>query len=558
MADTPVFKAHVSAWIVIGGTKLPITTLDVTYAVNRIPLALVELPIGREVHGAQAGVSADTEGFVSKLLPYTPMELWLSVKSENGQFAPVGKDSGFPSGGDGSGIKIFSGYTLNPGFKKQRGAVQVGLALSCVGNLSALANGSQFVNGVYYDGQGGSFPLKSRLGNIGAASNLINDAFISQKDFDPLLVGRAVEQLFKVLGTQIVAFGGTGNTSVSNQTAAFETARQRLNFATNLKLQLEGVNNAADCASISDVLGRQLVSTYANTLWTQWTQQQPAESSNLWQVLLQLGDKFLFSVVPTVNADYVVPLFRGLGGEPFKVIDPTEYWNIEQRTGLLEGQYDLATSVTLMSPYLTPDTSSPTAALLATRVVGYGNVCTDNTSPITAGGSNASFGRMQLLTAPVWLVPGPPNGNRTLKSATGSVPDLFHPQELDTSNPQSTNQLCWYSQELGNKVATALAFDGLYKPRQIGLAGRLRLDIAPGSLLRINTPGEIFSKASESFFGYVEECQIKVGSVDGQNCIATTTFELTHVHTQAEHTQFKYEENPLYAGAAFRGRSLLD
>jgi hypothetical protein len=171
-------------------------------------------------------------------------------------------------------------------------------------------------------------------------------------------------------------------------------------------------------------------------------------------------------------------------------------------------------------------------------------------------------GRFHLHTAPSWMLPSGTPGKVSLSFDSG-YPDASNPQstggkETDSAAAsQAALESQYLDSNLGNDIAAAVLHDNLFDHRRMKIGGRLRFDIAPGSLLQINTVGEKFTGESDVLFGHVNSVTIEVGEVGGGESFARTEFELVHVRSKTEHETLTVTEHPLY-GVPWYGGQLLE
>jgi hypothetical protein len=93
----------------------------------------------------------------------------------------------------------------------------------------------------------------------------------------------------------------------------------------------------------------------------------------------------------------------------------------------------------------------------------------------------------------------------------------------------------------------------LFASRSMAITGRLRFDIAPGSILEVEVLGDKFSgtttgapAASRAMvYGAADRVEIEIGGRMGA-FVARTTIVLSHVHSKAEHKTYAVKAHPLY------------
>ena len=118
------------------------------------------------------------------------------------------------------------------------------------------------------------------------------------------------------------------------------------------------------------------------------------------------------------------------------------------------------------------------------------------------------------------------------------------------------------SRELYNRWAQAVYHTEMLRGRQGALVGKLRFDIAPGSVVRIAGSPERFLGAEDAlaatWVGYVERVVVAINSEDPQ---ASTSFEFSHLRTEEENEdesgRFSLSQHPLYGNHTVAGAPLI-
>jgi hypothetical protein len=98
----------------------------------------------------------------------------------------------------------------------------------------------------------------------------------------------------------------------------------------------------------------------------------------------------------------------------------------------------------------------------------------------------------------------------------------------------------WYGSDMGKRLAQYELYNRVFTHREGTITGRFRLDIAPGSLVKIQTIGDRFVGKSESLYGHAIRVRLTCG-----NTLETTVW-LKAIRTEFEHETYTTPEHPLY------------
>lgn len=525
------YYVDVKAEATINGAQVPVCSLEINYRVNEIPTARVMFPVGREVAGSRTGRVADTLGIISKLEPFTPIEIRIKATPQPGdRAAPSGKDRGFPSG---SMFRVFKGFMSAPSTEKSA-AGSASIGVDCFGLPAALAGTTQFAvgTGISAAPANGSSYSVVRLGG-GATSGMLNDAirqFCTNASSD--LWSGGLQPIM-----QIAAQGASTWFNRPQNDFALQ-ALKRINVGGVLpvsKLSLDHFN-------LKGPLDRSLAVQLCNGFWSVW--RDGSDEGDLWDVLMAFQQYFRFHFVPAVEEDSVAPISLNLRADPWRTLDPSEYWVTGQRSVFDQKFYSYLTEVGV---YAKSFSSSPAQDKAATsRVVGQA---------LLKGKPGAWAGRMKVVEAPPWILPLGSAAKNSLNSGS-FVPDKGNPEGgQPPSESQGSLESRYFRSGIGDGFAGAILHDTLFAHRKMNLEGRLRFDIAPGSTINVNTLGEVFAGGKDTLFAVVEGVRIRVGN-QGGNSYATTGLDLTNVRTQQEQSTLAVAQHPIF-NVSWRGGKLL-
>lgn len=530
------YYIRTEARAVINGVSLPTVSFRVTYSMNRIPTANVELAIGREALMKRIGAVSKAHGVLKDLAPFTPFQIFAKLTPEPaGRAAPAGKKAGFPPGKE---FKIFDGFVSGPAEKKSSASSSASLIVNGFGFQAALASTTQYVKG-------------TAIESIGGGAELIN-AFLKENEPFPTLVDVILNESEDGLGADIWENGikhifETAVESLDEMTGTDNSSAQSVIARVNTGVSLPALPLGLD-SNIADegaeLLERVLARTLCDLFYDQLGKGIDQASADLWRVLLNASNLFFFNLIPAVDELGVAPVFMGLGGDPHVVIDPSEYHETEHEETFGEQDYSYVTQVALFAEGFQ---SSPwQEEFVASGMLGFAAI-----EPSKLPGKR---GRTYLGRAPQWMVPPGAAGTDSINPGK-DVPDAANPEGgAEPQDPQGKAEAAFVSADFGDTAAATILYDRLFAHRKMNITGRFRCDIAPGSLVRINTVGVRFTGKRDTLFGHVTDV-VLAGGTSSNGGYAMTKLFLTNVRSEAEHEELTLPEHPLYE-QAWRGGKL--
>ena len=532
------FYTRVKARAFVGGSKVPISGFHAQYELNNIPLARVTIPIGRS---ASDGSVSEVEGLISGLAPYTPLrvELETASNSETGA-APAGKDPGFPQGT----VDVFDGFIGEATYVRDRASKSVAVELLGFGKLGALAGATRYSDGLVIAGQhNGEEYVSSMLAKKDIGFIILDTLMHKLPDITSGLWENGLYPLFNAI---IDEGSDVFNSEYGYKTGGGESlALQALEMVTagNARMGAQEMTLMPDFVSLK-YLAKSITRQLAH-LFYGWTNKNARSDSSLLSLLMQSAQMFYFVIVPGVKDAATVPLFFGLDAEPDgnRVIDPDEYWSIaSEPINFTPDFWAYPTTVALTSPYDLSEERSDSP--IVCRPIG---VATLNDRPMLL----QATGKMLTEEAPSWALPYAPAPEGTVLP---NIPDLG---ALGAYSPPPTSPMDALNKYLRSGIGDAIAENILHsvffqrRVRQID--GRLRLDLCPGTLVKLNTAGEMFTGMKSTFYGFVGKVELFVEE-RGDHSVAGTKLTLTHMRTQEEHKGLTMPANPLYSGKWLGGK----
>ena len=527
-----LYYVRVSAKAKIGGTEYPLRGFDVTYELDEVPKATLEIALGRGMSGPGKNKVSSGHGMLESIKPFTPVEISVNLKADPpGRFTSSKDDSGLK---DGEDQVIFTGFLFTPEQTKDRVGVSAAMTFRALGYPAALGGSTQFGTGlinVWSDSGPGK--LIARLGTgvepkgkggdgkaEGATLSSI-DAFLLEKSQPKKILNRFILLLFQRF---------LNLTSSFNKDSSNLSARAALNRMIGSPLGVPDLE--LDYGRIkSKYYDRALCRYYVRNAFEPW--RNPLTGGDLWSALRALANQALFKIVPAINHDAMAPVTYGLGGEAWRSFEPSDYWTIQMLPDQFTPEfYSYVWKVGVSMP--AANYSHYQNEYQIGKVLGYSQL------PLGILVEAPVEGKLITVPPPDFLIcPGPPGSDSGLGGAT--VPDAADP----TTNYAETNfgdELnVWVKLAMGNGYASAVLRDRMFEHRKCEITGRFRLDIAPGSLVKIKTIGERFVSESEELYGHATRVYLR-----GEPGRMETTVRVTAVRTQAEHDRFTVDRHPLF------------
>lgn len=520
MSNLPdYYYITVEARAVIGGRAVPVSSFACDFALDEMSIATIDIPLGRLAGGGAIGTDAPVENVLTNLRPNIPVDLFAKFTPKPGsRAAPPGAGPGFPVGQE---FLCFTGYTRGPAFSKDFESRSAVFCIEVYGWAVGLAGATQFVNGtVVTSAPNGGSLIQCRLGDTPKVAPTLVDVLVQNFGGAAAnLWGTGIYPLFQEIINNVSAWSEQENSFAEDALAKF-TGSPSLP-----EIPLSLARYPVATGSSAKLFERSLATWLVNCIYNGWVQ----GGADLWDTLLYLAGTFMFRVVTAIESGVVAPITLALGGSPYKTINPNEYFAVSERRKFDPKYYAYPSSCGI---YATGWQSSPWQDKSAVTAA-YGRAHLDISAL-------SGTGRFLLRAAPAWLVPVSASATDSIAPG-GPIPDASNPTGgaapkvsqgeaeskyfSDTDDPSATP---------GNGVAMSILRDELFFARQMSLTGRFRVDIAPGSLLCINTMGEVFAGLGQTLFAHVTSVRLEVG-VSGSNGYARTSFGLTAVRSKVEH-----------------------
>jgi hypothetical protein len=511
----------------LDGERVPIVGAQVDYGLNEIPRAQVIVPPGRD---AYSGNISPAEAIMALTEP-TRCQVLVDVTPSDGG---VQKEFMLPRGG-----LIFDGYTDAPGASKSQSPPQAGITLmmqhwladlnysSVFSRFSHPANPSDYSVAAAYTAGSSTGPASQPgyratydVGTNLTEANIQTDLW--DATIKPFLTALTRQEGFRIPGSTIKVDAA----NIPNDEAAGALGRIRSypNLTpTALEANLAGMIRDDLCAAMGN-----------NT---------DIANHTFWDMIVnEYAGEYLFAVVPRVDDALVVPYvaaardyYKTIGGDELGAF---EFGGSQPRRFQAFG---------VVAPLRNTTGADGGRESKRLDLGGWYRV------------PNRTKGIVKIERGPRWVGQGliPSANDVTVLGrpvATADRPGAAGKKSTKVADAKEANARA--SRGFLEKYArTRLAYEQ-FLGRQGVVRGPLRMDVAPGSSVRIRVRGESHSDAlSADFIGTV----LRVShSLSREGKTASTSLHLGHIRSAAENgvEGNSLAEHPLYQ-SAFLGAPLI-
>lgn len=535
------FYTSVQATVLIGGKEYPLSNFKITYTINEIPVATFGIALGRSVTNGPDKVST-AHGMFDSIKPFTPVEIKTKLTAKDGRF--------FSNSGDSiakrdSGLKngqfqtVFKGFLFTPTQEKTAGRSAT-LTFQALGYFAAMGGSTEVTTGlistklesgadVIAIQLGTSLSAKTAYHNLGALIRTRSD----KRNVDDFLLTDLFPSILQMINSyESVGAGGSGGAGgVAGARAVNTSARAELERLRNYPLG-SSVLSLDYGTTPKELYDKALARQYNDALNKRWFD----SGADLWTILKEFSYLFAFKIVPAIEHDALIAVTYGLNGEPWRAFEPSDYWQIHLTPDAFTKEfYSYVGSVGLNAPNtyhsLFQDKLPKGVAIGFARLpnLGVGSLTAD------------VAGRMVTEDTPTFMLcPGPASKESGLGGRP--APDAANPNTAIQSGNHGEDMRVWYGRDMGNSYAQVILHDKVFEHRTCTITGRFRLDIAPGSLVRIRTIGDRFVGKDEILYGHAIRVTL---SCDSGSDLSTEVL-IGSIRTKTEHELYTVPVHPLY------------
>ena len=510
MSDENPVRIKVSASAKVAGTVFPITSFSVRYELDAIPTAEVGFAVGRDVRSADS-----TDADLSTILNTEPYVTFVIRAA----FTPAGFETG-------DQVPIFDGLVLGASSSLSKtitnGVAKVGLrAVGKTYPLSALPRTVGSINAAV---PGNGVSNANSFFSLGKPTILAAGVLLS---------GSAIQskEIWAILQYLTKAAIEENDAGFVKRTTSAEMAQEALD-----RIKAPEALIMASSEDNHKLVEAQLAQFFMDT-WFQSNYEKSGDIFNggsVWDAWMEILASFSLRYVPTIDSDLILPITLGLSGAPFVAITPDEYFSVD--TG---GTHETENNFGLIDTVIITDPSMPAAHAFERELFSV----FASAASLPNMGTNKERGLPVIRKAPAWLTAKLPVGDITKKALLGVIPDADNP-DVQVADVKTLTQIytSWNALETGRQIAKCYLYDLAFSSRKLFVSGKVRFDIAPGSLVSVEIPGDRFGAGvSGTLYGHVQAVNIVV---DGET--AYTAFEICNVRMSAEHKIWTVDEHPLF------------
>ncbi len=521
---------EIRLWAKIGGVELEVSRFHSRTGLNSIPTASLVLPLGRDAINLR-----DSPAHALDWGKRLPVEVFLQVKT-TGFLGSLGL-----SVWGKKPLRLFLGDTNGHGFELANSAssfvVECEHWLSGLGFASAISavnvpnNPSDLTFGASL-GERNESEVAARLPRSGHfIGDSLSDGHMSPENIEKDFWGAGVKPFFRELANLEEFFDTEADEVVDIQAAAantealaalarFEPVAGKYEFGVPLSLDPNAYGGQIDLVAqeIASSMAGETLEGFAGT--------------TLWDKLVGYAGNFMFSVVPLVETALVVPVIPGLSAT-WRTISTAEYEAVRFQGG------------------------SPRPL----RGVGiYGGFGFYGGASLGGGADSPSVGgyfqgertgQVVFKQSPAWMSflainsPAP-------ERVTGASSSALFPEAsslLATAAALANSKLRAHATLMG-AYARALYAQEVLKTRAVDLTGRLRVDIAPGSMVKVERDPRKFLAGQDTLGQNVYGTVMQVDHmIDAETPKATTTFHISHLRSESEIDKpgYSVDKHPLWS-----------
>jgi len=514
-----------------------IVAISASFPLNTIPTASITVAVGQKARG---GGIAKIHLARATFKPRDPVEVFLTITPT------AGKTEKMESGE----IKIFEGFLVSVGYQRSHNSanyvINVVHWLDDLNNSSAL-NGKWFPNAPFLMAQNAAFEaLQTSSGNVWSPVPIIdaNEQIITESNISQNLWGDVIKPIFKTMA------GWKTSSNDPNDAALKALDRMpaeapSFDGAAKLSLDISGVGLNAEM-SIRQALTKDSAESFAYTTF--------------WSTLVgDYASQFFFAVSPCIDKAYVIPFFGGLkfSGNDKLVIRADDY----SYANFNSTMHQLIENVTVFWP----------AQMDPMLHLGGDMQSSDKFS--TPSGQWPDVGTAQqprqglklFKDLPSWLAntsPWPIMCGPTTGEGGKRPGDCLAPQTGESNLPAGWKKPAELADAMYNEVCTRFAkhfYHTEFLSQRYGeMSGKLRFDIAPGSIIKIELPDAEIGPltARESLIAAVTKVSY---AINAERSLAGTSFDLSYIRTTTEDNKtgkITQPTAPLYKGQKWSGYTL--
>lgn len=529
-ADDKYVKVNFSIDATVGDVYFDdVVSMSATFGLNTIPTATLTVAVGKD-HKRKKLATIHTER--QNLKPRDPVVVYLTIIPESGNTDKVG-------GKNRTVYKIFEGYLSGIGYQRSHNnanyTINVVHWLDDLNNSSAVT-GNWFPGSSYDLAQTAMYNTAGDKGGNGFPSPELdpNRRIVNKDNLEKDMWLNSILPIYKEIATwgngqdQNITPAGQGkpNNAAIGPTSLGDGALLRMPgtgapYYTPLRLNLDGLTSQDIEDSIRHSLRLDLISTFNHqTFWG--------------KIVGEQAPQFFFAISPSVDWALPIPFFAGLRNE-HKTIKADEY----SYANLNASMQQMLESVSVFHP-------------VAATLHGLGGMAPQDAAslktPLGSFPENTAATEQGLKLykePPRWLTnivqyqrmsPGTTAvGGRAIGDTAS--PNVGSPNSIVQTVAESYQEV--KNSDITTRLATHWYKSEVLYQRYGEMSGQLRFDIAPGSIVKIETPPRDAQYGAVDRFMFATVTQVSY-VINAEKAVAGTSFALAHIRTEEENNMDNY------------------
>jgi len=562
---TDIFRAKFAVEMEAVGQRFEVAKFSSDWGLNDIPTAKCVLAIGR--NAANGIVEAKIHQHLDELKEFVEVKVFFSADGE------WSRKYDWPPGE----FLIFEGKIQGIGFQKVSGKVELVAHLQhwlMDLNYGSSVNAgmhpilpAEYTFGAIYDhlwGPPGAATGAFATQPAGIAATALADVITVDTVRDDLW-GQAIKPMLCSLARQE---GVVLNDNIAGEDC-FDMEAELSPSKTSIAAlkRIEGISSDSGCSSelscytpklsmnlpdgaeyIPHTVGDAIAEAISNTAISSLVR------STMWSKLVEYGEVFHFDVIPLVDSAIVVPKTFGLRNTWCKKIKATDYATVVLNSAIDKPIRGVAVIGLGLDAYY--------GAFSTNAALGIGGCYSPDPPP--------ENGMIHIIRPPRWLAGLPGEGHSPSKTTgtKGSRPisTSTTPQNTLTNaakgnkDGRDRDDIVRDITELYEAYARAMYIQNVLRTRAGTLSGKLRFDIAPGSVVEIEGTSDKFlsagDNAAQTLIGTVVRVSV---AINAEKAKAGTAFRIRDLRTISENEDDRTssEDHPLYT-TIFKGAPLVD
>ena len=552
-----LIPTNYSAWMILttedeSEVRLPISSFNITYAINSIPSGQVNVPTGRSVFGDQEFSQVHPRDGAS----------FLGTK----QLIPVSIYAQDYAATFESSFRVFEGYVVSVGESISEGSSAVVfqvvhwlLDLDATPALTAVSHPRSTVD-VTWRSVVGKLEASTQKGpdslDKAAMFRFIGSDIIDKAGIESDLWVDCLQPWLTAIAEQSVTEEWTPLPCLTQEQTQVEAAAidalKRFEGDPDLGVEPSRFYKPLSMNELSEskLAAQAIAETVADTMMSSF------QGQSLWQKLLQYGADYTFQVIPRVETAMIAPLVPTIRSTYEVKLPAREEFN----QSLVASRMRPIKAVVLAIPYSTATGAG--AAIGERNALGLSGAGCFAPEDVTAGGK----GSILYLSAPKWVQRAPigantPDSSFLLGGSTGSPSQSGVETQGDgEGNTVENAGVGMVEDGLFDRYAQYLYTQEVLRGSGVSLSSKFRLDIGPGCVIELEKPAATNTGSTEDSGVFVGTVQRVTLAMDVDSQTASSSYQLTALRTAEQNQSDTYTvaSHPIYGGDPFVGAPLVD